>query len=285
LADLPVSTPIRNARLWARSTKDVYAVAGSSELWHYDGLSWTATPVPAAGNLIALTGNADTVWASTDAGALVKQPKSGSLTIQRKVSTSAIPSLAIIDAATETLLAACTEGNSAAMVISGLNVMPQLPVKLAGTAVAVSNGKQFVFAEGGLGAYRDSASANWTIRTGVASEPIRAAVAYPEGRSDRDVMGVGDKGTSTRLTGGFFEPFGTTTSQTQLNDVGAVSASGLFAVGNGGLVLYFGSESWRPIVNEASLGDILAMTALGTREIIILTSKGQVFSGPYFQYI
>jgi hypothetical protein len=284
LADLPVSTPIAKARLWARSTKDVYAVVGTGDLWHYDGTGWTATAVPGAGNLIAVTGTADAVWASTDTGAIAKRPKSGAVTVQA-ISTAAIPSLAVVDAATETLLAACTDGSNAALVVRGTTVLPQVPVKKRGTAVATGNGKQLVFADGGFAAYRESENSAWIHKDNAANDPIRAAVAYPGGRSAMDVMGVGDKGASTRYDGSTYRPFGTTTNQTALNDVGAVSGDGLFAVGNDGLVLFFGAEAWRPIVNDPSLGNVLAMAALGNREIIILTSKGQLFSGPYIQYI
>jgi hypothetical protein len=285
LADLPVTTPIAKARIWARSVSDVYAVVGTPEIWHYDGTNWKAVAVPLAGNLISVTGNADAVWAGTDKGAVAKLAKGGTEAVVRSnLSTAALPALAVIDGATDTLLAACTDGSSAALVIRGQNATPHLPVQQAGTAVAVGNGKQFVFA-GGLAAYRDSETAPWITRTDAASDPIRAAVAYTGGRSDLDVFGVGDLGTSTRISGGQVQPFGTTTARPQLNDVGAASAGGIFAVGNKGLVLYFGSEAWRPIVSESSLGDILAMTALGNREIIILTSKGQVFRGPYYQYI
>jgi hypothetical protein len=285
LADLPVTAPIAKARLWARSVSDVYAVVGTPAIWHYDGTSWKAIAVPAAGDLISITGNGDAVWAGTDKGAVAKLAKGGTEAVIRSgLSTAALPALALIDGATDTLLAACTDGSSAALVIRGQNATPHLQGQKAGTAVAVGKGRQFVFA-GGLAAYRDSDTAPWITRTDAASDPIRAAVAYPGGRSDLDLMGVGDLGTSTRISGGQVQPFGTTTARPQLNDVGAASAGGLFAVGNNGLILYFASEAWRPIVSEASLGDILAMTALADREIIILTSKGQVFRGPYYQYI
>jgi hypothetical protein len=285
LADLPVTLPIAKARLYARSTKDVYAVVGTSDLWRYDGTRWNAIPVSGAGNLIALTGNAQTVWVSTDKGFIVKVSNTNAVSIMPAISSHPIPSLAITDPITETLLAACTDGNSLALIVQGTNVTPQLTVRKTGTVVATANGKQFAFATDGFAAYRNSDTATWSMKDAASSDPIRGAVAYTGGQSDLDVMAVGDRGASIRLAGGFFMPFGTTTARTPLNDVSAVNSSGIFAVGDSGLVLFFGSDAWRPIVSESSLGNILAISALGSREVIVLTSKGQVFAGPYIQYL
>lgn len=284
LADLPVTLPLTKARLWARSAKDVYAAVGTGDLWRYDGTKWQAIPVPFAGNVISVTGNAEAVWAGTDKGAIAKVNKDNSLSVAPGISTHPIPSLAVVDGATETLLAACTDGNNAAMIIQGTTATPQLPVRKVGTAVAAAKGKQFVFTRDGFAAYRDSGTSGWVNKEEAASDPIRGIAAYPGGKSDLDVMAVGDKGTSVRLTGGFFQPFGTATDRPQLNDVAAADGSGVFAVGDNGLILYFGSESWRQAFSVPSLGNILAATALGPREIIILTSKGQLFAGPYIQY-
>lgn len=285
LADLPVTLPIAKARLFARSTKDVYAVVGTSDLWRYDGSRWQAIPVRGAGNLIALTGNADTVWVSTDAGAVAKVDATNGVAVTPGLSTSAIPSLAIVNAANETLLGACTDGANAALIIQGHNATPQLPVRKTGTVVATGKGKQIVFTSDGYAAYRDSDTADWIQKTDAASDPIRGAAAYTGGRSDLDVMAVGDNGACVRLNGGIFQPLGSGPDRTTLNDVGAADANGIFAVGNGGIVKFYSAEAWRSIVTEPSLGNILAVAALGAREIIILTSKGQVFAGPYIQYL
>ena len=283
LADLPAPTPIKQARLWGRSKSDLFAVIGTPELWHYDGTSWTSQAVSGAGNLIGLTGSNTSVFASTDSGAIVTVPTGGAPSVRTGVSTAAIPAVAYAD--DSTLLAASTDGVTPVLVVGKNGIGGQIFNKEKGYGVIARNGQYVVVGQDGFMAYKAANDTNWQTKDGAPNGPLRAVAAYTGGSSPLDVMAIGDAGASVREAGGTFLPYGTTAAKTPLNDIGAASAAGVFAVGNSGLILFFSSDAWRPIVQEASIGDILAMTALGDREIIILTSKGLVQAGPYTQYI
>jgi hypothetical protein len=72
---------------------------------------------------------------------------------------------------------------------------------------------------------------------------------------------------------------GVTGVSVDLNAIAATKSGRVYAVGNAGTVLTVDGDSWRPIVSNADIGDVIGVEAYDSDRILILTSKGKVFVG------
>ena len=98
--------------------------------------------------------------------------------------------------------------------------------------------------------------------------------------SDPFTFFAGSDGALIRQMGGQFLPVAAPT-KARINAITSAGFNGIYAGLDGGIVMYYGSDAWRMIVNEPKLGNVLAIHAISARETVMVTAKGQVYVGPY----